>query len=105
MLGFAAAARGKGYPMKHYFLASALIAAASPAMADSCASIRAFNDKAPSMAAMKIPPCHCIPMRERADKVYSLKKPAPAGFTCGNGVFYDKTCHLGMTCYREGVDY
>ena len=65
-----------------------------------CAAIRAFNEKAPSMAAMKILPCHCIPMRERVDKVYTH---APAGFTCGNHVFYDKQCHQGMTCFKEGL--
>jgi hypothetical protein len=30
-----------------------------------CAAIRAFNEKAPSMAGMEPLPCHCIPASER----------------------------------------
>jgi hypothetical protein len=52
------------------------------------------------MAAMKFLPCHCIPVRERVDKVYAHP---PAGFTCGNHVFYGKQCHQGMTCFRDGA--
>jgi hypothetical protein len=94
--------------MKHFLLAAALMTATSPAYAivntKECAAIRAYNAKAPSMAAMKSLPCHCIPMGARVDKVYSSKKPAPPGFTCGNHAFYDKQCHEGVTCYREGDD-
>jgi hypothetical protein len=56
-------------------------AAAVHAERKDCAAIRAFNEKAPSMAGMEPLPCHCIPASERADKVYA--KPPP-GFTCGN---------------------
>jgi hypothetical protein len=93
--------------MKHYLseaacLAAALMLAASPAYAimktKECAAIAAFNAKAPSRAAMKILPCRCLEMKERVDRVYSTP---PPGFTCGNGFFYDKQCHGGMTCFKE----
>jgi hypothetical protein len=63
------------------------------------AAIRAFNEKAPSMAGME--PLPSIASRRRnADKVYA--KPPP-GFTCGSHVFYDKACHRGLTCFRDGA--
>jgi len=56
-----------------------------------CVCIRAFNEKALSRAAMKIPPCRCIPASERMDRVY---KNPPPGMTCGcNG-------HQGLLCGR-----
>jgi hypothetical protein len=57
-----------------------------------CQAIQERNTRARSLAAMKIPPCHCVPMSERVDKVYTRP---PPGFTCGNGFFYDKGCHGG----------
>jgi hypothetical protein len=89
------------------FITLAAVAWAVPSHAESkeCAKIRAFNDKAPSMAATKSAPCHCIPKSERADKVYAMSgrvekglEAPPAGFECGNGAFYDKQCHLGLMC-------
>lgn len=69
-----------------------------------CAKIRAHNAKAASMADRKMLPCHCMPMSERADKVYSPEEPSPAGFSCGNHTFYDKQCHQGVTCFKDEPD-
>jgi hypothetical protein len=73
------------------------LGAARAGMKD-CAAIRAFNNKQPSRAAMKILPCHCIPISGRIDRVY--RKPPP-GMICGNGTFYDKQCHQGLSCGPE----
>jgi hypothetical protein len=84
---------------------------AAPAWADDCAPIRAYNKKlhdtfglAPlpfAEVGLKHIPCHCIPISQRAARVYDLDAGAPPGMQCGNGVFYDKRCHLGVTCYPK----
>jgi hypothetical protein len=82
---------------------STLIAAA-PVMAGTrseCAELRAFNDRQPSQSDTTLLPCRCIPVSERADKVYPPDDAWPSGFRCGNHVFYDKQCHLGVTCYPK----
>jgi hypothetical protein len=89
-------------------VAIAALMITAPAMAGprDCASIKEFNGKVHAafgpvpplplaIAGMKHIPCHCIPVSERMDRVY--RKPPP-GMTCGNGWFYDKQCHEGLSC-------
>ena|ERR1700731_4073759 len=89
----------------------AAILIAGPAMADDCAPIRAYNKKlhdtfglAPlpfAEVGLKHIPCHCTPISQRAARVYDPNAGAPPGMGCGNGVFYDKHCHVGVTCYPK----
>ena len=91
-------------------VAIAALMVAPPAMADDCAALKAFNERAPSKAAQKNIPCRCFPVSERMDHVYdpgngpgygmTTAKP-PAGMQCGNGIFYDKHCHKGVTCFPK----
>ena len=46
-------------------------------------------------------PCRCIPKSERLSKDYSIHSAVPAGMTCGNGVFYDKSCHRSLSRPRD----
>jgi hypothetical protein len=85
-------------------VAIAALMIAMPAMAGTrseCAELRAFNDRQPSQADTTLLPCRCIPVSERADKVYAPDDAWPSGFRCGNHVFYDKQCHLVVPCYRD----
>jgi len=96
--------RGAGYGreratiMMRVSVFALMLVLAGWARADDCTALRAFNAQQPLRAAMKPMPCHCIPRSERMDKVY---KNPPAGYICGNGVFYDKQCHQGLSCSKE----
>jgi hypothetical protein len=62
-------------------VAIAALMIAMPAMAGTrseCAELRAFNDRQPSQADTTLLPCRCIPVSERADKVYPTTGVRPA---------------------------
>jgi hypothetical protein len=84
-------------PIITFFAGYILAAALFPAHAQTCAALRAFNDRQPSRAAMEPLPCRCVPMSERFDRVYSVP---PSGMTCGNGLFCDKHGRQGLSCSK-----
>jgi hypothetical protein len=96
--------------MKTIILSAALMIAA-PVMANDCSPLRAYNKKLHDTfglaslpfaeVGLKHIPCHCILVSERVDRVYPPDERWPAGMQCGNGMFYDKHCHMGVTCYPK----